>query len=121
MVRACLAPGADWVLRGGDCRDDLPEVKPDQNDYKPEGYETTQGVSFDYNCSGVEDPDPVSPGAAGPCPALGCTAHTGYVPVTRAGAGVNFICGSQLVRACVSNLGVCSQQVPVQAAKKRCR
>lgn len=120
-VRACAAPGADWVLRGGDCRDDLPEVRPSQIDYKPEGYETKNGVSFDYNCSGLEEADPGSLGAAGPCPSVGCTAHTGYLPVARAGVGVSPICGSRFIRACVINLGLCSLQSPVMAPAKRCR
>lgn len=123
-VRACDAPGPDWVRRGGDCRDDLPEVNPAQTDYKPVGFETKAGVSFDYDCSGAEEPDPGSPGAApASCPALPpCGMAVGYVSVPRTGAGVNALCGSQLLRGCVAN-GVlaCSQQQTATPAAKRCR
>lgn len=124
MLRACDAPGADWVLRGGDCRDDLPEVNPDQDDYMPEGYETKQGVSFDYNCSGVEDPDPGSFGAPpASCPLLPpCGNAPGYVPGPRSGPGVNALCGSQLLRGCVANGALsCVQQQTATTAAKRCR
>ncbi|HEY6556800.1 MAG TPA: hypothetical protein VI072_05990 [Polyangiaceae bacterium] len=127
MLRACDPPSGDWVLRGGDCRDDLPKVNPDQDDYMPEGYETTQGVSFDYDCSGLEEPDPESFGAApASCPLLPpCNTQQyppGYVPGPRSGLGVNALCGSQLLRGCVANgaLG-CAQQQTATTAAKRCR
>jgi hypothetical protein len=122
MVRACAAPGSDWVLRGGDCRDDLPEVRPNQNDYKPEGYETKSGVSFDYNCSGIEEPDPGSFGAAPTsCPLLTPCGGPGYVPGPRSGPGVNALCGSLLLRGCVTNGLGCMQQQTATTSAKRCR
>jgi hypothetical protein len=121
--RACTAPGGDWVLRGGDCRDDLPEVRPNQTNYMPEGYETTEGESFDYNCSGLEEPDPGSFGAApASCPLLPpCGNAAGYVPGPRSGPGVNALCGSQLLRGCVTNGALCVQQQAATTVAKRCR
>jgi hypothetical protein len=121
-VSACRSPGEDWVLVGGDCDDDLPEVHPDQTDFFGEGYETKQGISFDYDCSGLEDPDPVQPRRAPTtCPLAQPCGSPGYVPAARSGPGVDPICGSQLIQGCAPNLGLCSMQSPVMATAKRCR
>jgi hypothetical protein len=136
-VLACAQPASDdagaWVVDPGDCRDDLNVVKPDPRSTPPAfvyygtGYaEPTKplGVSFDYNCDGLETPDPSNSFGAEPtCPALltGC-AGTGYLPATpsRTGNGIEPHCGSTTLKMCVvQGLGCVTQTVATTAF--RCR
>jgi hypothetical protein len=135
---ACDPPPADdtgaWVVRPGDCRDDLPQVRPDANDstvretrYTGEGYRDPTkpgGVSFDINCDGVEDADPANLFGTEPsCPLLipGC-GEEGYVPASpeRAGATVNGYCGSTTVKRCVVVGLVCRAELRTVAEPFRC-
>ena len=89
-----------WALEGGDCRDDLKDVHPDQTTFFEVGYpddtRTTAGkVSFDYDCNTSEDlQEGTAP--APTCDELLTCAGSGYVAVNpvRTGPGVNGICGS---------------------------
>ncbi len=136
-VLACAPPPADdgaWVTLPGDCRDDLPEVKPFQADspdppkYGGVGYADPvkpRGVSFDYDCSGDETADPTNQfGAAPTCPALAtnCTG-TGYLPATpaRTGTGINPLCGSTTLRSCVVQGLNCKEQIIEMSTPFRCR
>jgi hypothetical protein len=137
-VVACVAPASDdagaWVTQPGDCRDDLPDVKPfsagspDPPKYSGVGYPDPlrpQGVSFDFDCNGVETADPSNMFGGPPtCPALatGC-AGTGYLPASpaRTGAGVNALCGSTTLKMCVVQGLGCNEQYIQMATPFRCR
>lgn len=107
IQNVCPEPG--WVSQPGDCRDDLVDVYPGQNRFFAEPYEdeTAPGdVSFDYDCSGDEDPDPTNESLDQPpnCANLlgvGCMG-SGFLPFSpaRNGAGIEPRCGSNLLRDC---------------------
>jgi hypothetical protein len=137
-VTACTMPLADdggaWVLQPGDCRDDLPDVKPfaagspDPPRYSGTGYADPvkpRGISFDYDCNGDETADPTNQfGAAPTCPALSTNcAGTGYLPATpgRSGIGVNPLCGSTTLRSCVVQGLNCKEQLIEMSTPFRCR
>jgi hypothetical protein len=137
-IAACLAPvpddGGAWVTEPGDCRDDLPAVKPlkagspDPPGYSGVGYADPvrpQGISFDFDCNGIETADPANMFSGPPtCPALatGC-AGTGYLPASpaRTGAGVNGLCGSTMLKMCVVQGLGCTEQYIQMATPFRCR
>jgi hypothetical protein len=127
----CRPPSSSkWVLIGGDCRDDMADVKPiipgDPNPpvFSGSGYADTtkpQGISFDYDCSGTEEADPSNTYGIEPdCSLIGC-AGVGYVAVnpTRTGTGINGYCGSVSVKRC-KGLAVCSTTLE-DATPFRCR
>ncbi|MET0412253.1 MAG: hypothetical protein ABW217_13205 [Polyangiaceae bacterium] len=101
------------VSTPGDCADDpaqsgvAAEVHPGQLEFFFVGYRDTSkpgDISFDYDCSGSEERQPQSAGAAPDCEALDgseCTG-SGYVPdIARQGvAGVDALCGSEVVAIC---------------------
>jgi hypothetical protein len=137
-MAACVPPGLHWATVGGDCRDDLPAVKPfkagspDNPAYSGTGYSDPnqpQGVSFDYDCSGTEDADPSnSYGVEPDCSnVLNCTG-VGYVAVnpSRTGPGIDPYCGSTSLKRCmllVANGGpaLCSSTLEVTMTPYRCR
>ncbi|HTU59425.1 MAG TPA: hypothetical protein VMF89_13340, partial [Polyangiales bacterium] len=53
-VQTCARPtSGTWVLRGGDCKDNDPNVRPDQPRYFGVPFRGANGNdSFDYDCSG---------------------------------------------------------------------
>src|SRR6185503_5455997 len=59
---SCEHPPGAWAIRGGDCDDANPEVFPGQTQYFARAYTRGSTESFDYDCSGSEDPDPGLPG-----------------------------------------------------------
>jgi hypothetical protein len=76
-MSACACPEG-WAVGPLDCRDDNPSVHPAQTMFFGEGYPVSTGSimtnvrSFDYDCSGVEEKQPLAPcalGLAGSCPA----------------------------------------------------
>ena len=137
-VLACVPPSDDagaWVTQPGDCRDDLSNVKPfkagspDPPSYSGTGYSDPvrpRGISFDYDCNGVETGDPTNTYQAGPptCPALsgGNCNGAGYLPAVpaRSGTGVNAFCGSTTIRICTAMGLNCNPQDIVTSAF-RCR
>jgi hypothetical protein len=137
-VLACVPPADDagaWVTQPGDCRDDLPNVKPfktgspDAPSYSGTGYSDPvrpRGTSFDYDCNGVETGDPTNTYQAGPptCPALsgGNCNGSGYLAAVpaRNGTGVNPFCGSTTIRICTANGLNCNPQ-DITTSAFRCR
>jgi hypothetical protein len=137
-VAACVAPRADdagaWVAEPGDCRDDLPAVKPfkaggdDPPKYSGVGYtdpSRPQGISFDYDCNGVETADPSNMfGAAPTCPALATNCNgIGYVPASpaRSGPGIDPLCGSTTLMRCTVQGLNCNPQPIYMSTPFRCR
>lgn len=116
-------PEEGWVERGDDCFDAVPtqqnraaEVHPDQTAFFATGYplpgEQSGEVSFDYDCSLQEEPDTVNNpklGAFVTCsggnPGSGCSDKYGIVPEDRSGPGVNNLCGSTSLQACMPQVG----------------
>jgi hypothetical protein len=136
-VLACTAPQSDdagsWVTQPGDCRDDLPDVKPfkagspDPPKYSGVGYSDPvrpQGISFDFDCSGIEIADPSNMyGAAQPCGNLSTNCgQIGYLPAApaRNGPGVNPLCGSTTLRICAAQGLNCVERT-AQTTPFRCR
>ena len=74
---ACTPPAGAWATRGNDCDDSNPAVFPGQTRYFEAGFARGSNESFDYDCSGSEDPDPALPGRAPDCTALGVTNYNG--------------------------------------------
>ncbi len=112
-----------WAEVGGDCNDDNKSVFPSQTDYFGVPYDTSGSTkSFDYDCSGHEDPDGSQYGAAPTCPtvALGCSGD-GYIPTMRTGSGVNPLCGSTALRTCKVDAVLGCKTVETTVAPKRCR
>jgi hypothetical protein len=99
-------PGDGWVLDGTDCRDDIAQVNPGQTGFFGVSYFTPSGPSFDYDCSGVEEPSPgndldPAPNCATLLAGVNCNGN-GFLPVepARQGAGVEPRCGSDTLREC---------------------
>ena len=105
-VRDCPRDG--YATQGGDCLDDpllgnsAAVVNPGQTLFFDRGYPSAaspSGVSFDYNCDGVESPGPAFTSslevpdcslASTPCAGFGI----GYRGTQRTGPGENPLCGS---------------------------
>jgi hypothetical protein len=104
----CPTPG--WVTVGGDCGDGVATpfnpvdlAHPGQTGYFFVGFTANQGgLSFDFNCSGEEEPDDSNvPFEAAPDCALGVACGiSGFRLEERPGAGVDSRCGSEIVVSC---------------------
>jgi hypothetical protein len=107
----CIRAG--WVEIAGDCRDDIVDVHPGQLEFFGTGFPDPLqpgGVSFDYDCSNTEETAiSNSPAvAAKNCQGLSLLGlaceGSGYQKTAREpGAGVNNLCGSQVVVDCVTS------------------
>ena len=100
---ACNSPGAGWVTEGGDCNDDESRVFPGSTAFHDVPYGTPPSDSFDYNCDGVEEPDPGLALFSGYCSGTypDCSTQEGYDPTTRTtGGGRSAYCGSTTYRRC---------------------
>jgi hypothetical protein len=109
---SCVPPSGKWSVLNGDCRDDLPNVKPfspaspDPPQYSGTGYadgNKPQGVSFDYDCTGAEEADPTNAYGNEPdCPSILNCSGVGYIAVNppRSGTGINPRCGSLQLKRC---------------------
>jgi hypothetical protein len=123
QISACAAPtsGANgkWTSKGGDCNDDDPSVFPQQSGYESSGYAVGAGVSFDYDCSGQEQPDPSQLGAAPACSGLALLncAGSGFVNTNRTGPGVNPLCGSKTLLTCAVKDALFCEGLPSQVAE----
>jgi hypothetical protein len=95
-------------------------VSPAVTAFKPTGY-TTAGntVSFDYDCSGIEEVDPTAKGPAPACSALNCTG-VGFQYTSRTGPGVNPLCGSTAQVTCTKSGLQCLAVVTQVAEGIRC-
>jgi hypothetical protein len=103
-------PSIEWVVVGGDCRDDQPLVFPGQTQHFAVGYPSPvaggQGVSFDYDCVNGEQPDPqnATNAAVPTCTTLlglDCTG-SGFQAASppRSGVGIEPRCGSNVRTRC---------------------
>lgn len=116
---ACTPPPS-FVGRRGDCDDGEASVNAGQTAFFAKGYKVAEGTSFDYDCDGVEQPEPAGPAAPplGACSAAGCV--PGYAPVPRtAPPGANLFCGSSSKYTCSGTQSVNCGAVP--APTLRCR
>jgi hypothetical protein len=108
---ACLAPAGQWAILSGDCDDANMEVNPGQRKFFGVPYQKADATdSFDYDCSGEEEPNPTLTLAPEDCGLLMlalCGDAAGYVTNNRVGPGINAWCGSTIVRACVPMVLVC--------------
>jgi hypothetical protein len=108
---ACPAPPGAWVRADGDCDDANGDVHPGQKKYFGAPYQRADNTdSFDYDCSGAEEPNPelqTAPDSCGLLQLALCGSASGYETNNRQGAGVNPWCGSTSVRVCVPQLLVC--------------
>ena len=121
---ACEPPAVgSWVPNGGDCNDDNPSVFPQENDYQAAGYVVAAGVSFDWDCSGQEDPDPSQMGAAPACASLSILncSGMGFAGTGRTGPGVNPLCGSKTLVKCMQSGLSCAGVTTTVTDGVRCR
>jgi hypothetical protein len=107
-VVACPKPeGGAWARAPGDCYDGDARVHPGQSAYFGTPFSAGSGiVSFDYDCSGFEEPNPAHARFTG-CGALSlalCEATKGYASGPRIGPGLDPYCGSTTVVECRSVL-----------------
>jgi len=119
---ACAPPSSAWATEDGDCDDANADVFPGQTSYFGVAYAGPRGDSFDYDCSGSEDPDPAAGGRAPDCAALGVLdcRGSGFAGTSRTGNGVNPICGSDRKVECASALLGCAP-TSSSASPARCR
>ena len=135
---ACIPPSGKWSVLSGDCRDDLPNVKPyssaspDPPQYSGTGYAENnkpQGISFDYDCSGEEQADPTNAYGVEPdCPNVLNCSGVGYIAVNpaRTGAGIDPRCGSTQLKRCqvlfaAGAPALCNITIDVTSEAYRCR
>jgi hypothetical protein len=127
LVKRCAKPaGGNWALRGGDCKDNDPNVYPQQPAYFGMAYMGADGnPSFDYDCSSNEEGNPSQQTLEGGCGLLELVAchGTGYLPRPRTGTGVNPLCGSTSVGTCMAGaLGLgCSTSMATTPEPYECK
>ena len=114
---ACKSPGDGWVTTGGDCADDDDNVFPGQTAYFAVPYSLGGGLhSFDYNCNAKEEEKaPLRKIASANCSFVGNTcAGSGYVALSRTGAGTDPLCGATQYQTCaLKNLGTPSCEATI--------
>jgi hypothetical protein len=124
LVKRCAKPSGDgWALQGGDCKDNDPDVHPQQMTYRGMPYMGADGnPSFNYDCSDAEEGDPSQQKLEGSCGVLDLLAcsNSGYLATERAGG--NPFCGSTTRGFCMAAgiLGCSLSEVPDQPAY-RCK
>jgi hypothetical protein len=122
QVISCTPPtNGAWVRLGGDCDDDNKAVSPKETDYESSSYTlASSATSFDYDCSGVEEPDPTQLGAAPACSSILSCTGSGFAPTTRSGPGVNPLCGSTSKVTCTQVSLSCTAVVTQVSDGYRC-
>lgn len=110
-TKACTKPAGKWVNHGGDCADNDARAKHGQTTYFGTGYAIAGGkVSFDFDCSGQEEPWPGQALAPENCAEFGdqldCKG-SGYAKTARSGLGVYVYCGSATTTSCKRNPVFC--------------
>lgn len=120
-TKACLKPAGKWVDHGGDCSDADARAKHGQTTYYGTPYKNAAGQdSFDFDCSGQEEPWAGQPLAAATCNQLDCKG-TGYAKTARTGTGVYAYCGSLTQTTCKLSLLICSPSNAVTTEPFLCR
>ena len=117
---ACARPSGSWATRGADCNDADNRVFPGQTAFFASAFTYAAGDSFDYDCSGGEQPDPAQQGPAPNCadlPVSDCTG-AGFASTGRAGATADPTCGSTRLVECVPALLVCSAMTSTTQPKR---
>jgi hypothetical protein len=119
---ACTRPGGSWATRGGDCHDADDRVFPGQITFFETGYARANGDSFDYDCSGSEQPDPAQEGPAPNCAGLAVPdcSGSGFDSTGRSGPLIDPVCGSTSLVECTPALLVCGTRTST-TQPKRCR
>jgi hypothetical protein len=98
---AC-APPAGYAPVSGDCDDTNSNVHPGQTTYFGTPYTLSGAISYDYNCDGVETPDPGSiiyTTCGADCSGEGYLNNSPF----RSGSGINNHCGSTNYETCIPN------------------
>jgi hypothetical protein len=107
----CPKPPGRWALVSGDCDDNQAEVHPQQPKYFGAPYKKPDNTdSFDYDCSGLEEPNPsltLAPEDCGLLKLALCGSYSGYETNNRVGPGINAWCGSTTIRVCAPMLLLC--------------
>jgi hypothetical protein len=124
----CPKPAGSWTRTAGDCYDQDERVHPGQAAYFGTPYSPGAGiVSFDFDCSGIEEPNPAQARFAG-CGLLdltACNVTKGYASGPRVGPGIDPYCGSTTLiecRAVLLEILVCSFHANTVADEPyRCR
>jgi hypothetical protein len=118
---ACEKPAGKWVNRGGDCSDKDARAHHGQTTYYGTPYTNAAGKdSFDFDCSGQEEPWAGQPHAAATCDPFNCTA-SGYAKTARTGTGVYAHCGSLTVTTCKFTLLICGPSNAATTSPFLCR
>jgi hypothetical protein len=124
QVLSCDPPAVGkWAAKAGDCDDDNTAVFPKEPDFKAGSYTaTSNGMSFDYDCSNKEESDPTQPAApaCGSLTILNC-AGSGFANTARTGPGVNPLCGSKSFVTCTKNTLSCVAVTTMTTDGVRCR
>jgi hypothetical protein len=125
QVLSCDPPAVGkWATKAGDCDDDNKAVFPKEPDFEASSYTaTSNGMSFDYDCSNKEESDPTQLGAAPACASLGilnCTG-AGFANTARTGLGVNPLCGSKSLVTCMKSGLNCVGVTTMTTDGVRCR
>lgn len=125
-VVGCPAPTVGrWALASNDCDDTNRLVHPGQLQYFGMPYKKPDATdSFDYDCSGVEEPDPhltLAPEDCGLLKLALCGTASGYTMNTRSGPGINPWCGSTTVRSCIPSTLVCMVSYQMDQTPFGCR
>jgi hypothetical protein len=118
---ACEKPAGKWVNRGGDCSDKDARAHHGQTTYYGTPYTNAAGVaSFDFDCSGQEEPWAGQSLAPATCDPFNCTA-SGYAKTARTGTGVYAYCGSLTVTTCKFTLVICGPSNGATTSPFLCR
>jgi hypothetical protein len=121
----CPKPPGEWAVLSGDCDDERPDVHPDQSKYFGVPYKKPDNTdSFDYDCSGLEDPNPsltLAPEDCGLLKLALCGSSSGYETNNRVGPGINAWCGSTTIRVCEPTLLLCQTSERLDEPPFTCR
>ncbi|HEX3597273.1 MAG TPA: hypothetical protein VHU80_19325 [Polyangiaceae bacterium] len=125
-VVGCSKPSATgWSTTSDDCDDADARVHPGQTVYFGVPYATASGDSYDFDCSGVEEPDPSAPLAPASCALVGVgdtCGGSGYLATKRTGAGKSPLCGSAQKSTCEAmTLVLCGPVTTAADAPFGCR
>jgi hypothetical protein len=104
---SCSQPKGKWVAHAGDCADNNVDVHPGQTTYFGTAYTAPSGkASFDYDCSGQEEPWAGQATAPDACQPTNFCKGAGYEKTARSGTGVYAYCGSLSIMTCSVGLSL---------------
>jgi hypothetical protein len=125
QVLSCDPPAVGkWAAKAGDCDDDNNAVFLKEPDFEASSYTaTSNGLSFDYDCSNKEESDPTQLGAAPACASMGILncVGSGFANTARTGPGVNPLCGSKSLVTCMKSNLSCVGVTTMTTEGVRCR